>query len=663
MAAKQNEIKELKFPANIRTRPGMYVGSVDSPEVIIREMIDNSIDEVLKDAATTIWVDYYNTDAGWRFVVADDGTGMPIKNVTEKDPDGNVIDRDITMAELAVGTLHAGSKFDKEELLSTGMNGVGVSATNALSSDFKIYCKLDLQQLRLAPEHIKTLLKQAGVKIDNPEPNKYYKLTFARGIKQSEDIISLEDEVTIPDDIKAALPSTITTSMPDPTIWGTTKAKISSNVKYLRYLRNLEGKETKYLINGKEDTEVPESYKHTINVRIQNPNPKPENWPGAWNTFMEYHVSFQPSERLDDSKIEASVNTLTTPTGKHIKIFDNCYAAAFESIFGDCAGHACMGIDKLIIMFAPEVSFSSQTKEKLDDIAGFVYNYKTVYPELVNAIKRVINDNYEEFQLLYHKILEYLKSVANLSKMQQLEAMIPLASQGRAGASKYVPIKLRDCTCKDRKRAELYVVEGNSALGPVLSARAGMDNIAVLPLRGKVKNTSGMDILDVLENNECYDMIMSMGAGVDDLHDIDSLRYGKFIIATDADPDGSAIAALILGLVIHHMKFLIEAGIVYIALTPLYQQNGVNYYQGEEDKVDFSKPLTRYKGLGEMNSNQLKKFLLMPETRKLFRVTPSNLEYAKALLSNTDARRDLMVKNGLISDNGYTFDEWVATGV
>lgn len=669
--SKQNEIKELRFPNNIRQRSGMYIGSVNDsigPAVIIREAIDNSIDEVLKGTADTIYV--YVDKAVWhkddgsceldrdRYIVADNGSGMPIAEVIDHDKDGNEVARGITQCELAVGTLHAGSKFNKTDTLSTGMNGVGVSVSNALSDEFVMYCKLDKQySLRKVPARVKEIITGAGVKIDKPHPDYYYKIKFEKGIKLYESIVNINDE-DLPNDIKDHKPATITLMIPDRDIWYTTKAKMQSNVKYLRYIRKLQGLDTKYYLNGVEDTELPESYKYSLSVRVNN-SPKPDTWIGPYNEFMDWYVSFEPSEVLDDYSTEGSVNTLSTPTGKHIKMFENCYSEAFESIFGSCHGRASMGINKLIIMNAPEVSFSSQTKEKLDDVAGFPYRSTNTYPELVSAIRKIIKNNYEEFSLLHKKILEYLKSVENLSKMQVLESKIPLSTDTREGSRAFIPIKLKDATCKDRSKCELYIVEGNSAEGPILSARTGMDNIAVLALRGKPKNTSGMDILDVLDNSEMYDLILSMGAGVDDRNNIDALRYGKVIIAADADPDGAVIAALVLGAIIHHLSFLIEAGVVYLAMTPLYLQDGKTYYLGEEDKVDFNRPLSRYKGLGETNSKQLKRWLLDPETRKLFKVTPSNMNYAKALLSNTDARRELMMDCGLVTDSAYTFDAYV----
>lgn len=167
-------------------------------------------------------------------------------------------------------------------------------------------------------------------------------------------------------------------------------------------------------------------------------------------------------------------------------------------------------------------------------------------------------------------------------------------------------------------------------------------------------NTSTLDIEHILENQEMRDIINAIGTGVDDYHNTSEVRYGKLITLADQDCDGNNITSLVLGLFASHMKYLIEEGYVYICMTPLYSQKVGKeikfFYPGEEDQIDWNKPVHRYKGLGSMNSSDMKEFALNPEKRRLYKVTPSGITDGLELLSSTFARTKLLTEVGNIQD-------------
>ena len=244
-----------------------------------------------------------------------------------------------------------------------------------------------------------------------------------------------------------------------------------------------------------------------------------------------------------------------------------------------------------------------------------------------------------------------------------------LANGTNRSTSAFLPKKLLDCTCKDRKRANVFFCEGNSASGGFVKARAGMDNIAIMPLRGKILNTIGLDTSKALENKEIYDITHICG-GVNEMHvDLEKLHYGQYNIATDADSDGYQIAALLLGNLLQNHKYLFgteennyEDSKVFIIISPLYAFGGVDgkkqdkyFYVGEEAKVaEFQKKHTyktfkRFKGLGELNKEELKTFYLDEKTRRQLQIRPDNIDEALSLVSDTEERKAFMLSEGIIT--------------
>lgn len=635
------DVTQLKFPENIRARYGMYIGDANNPKVIFREIVDNSMDEILTGNADTIRINTRSENGINTYYVCDNGGGLPIKEAYDKDnTTGKITKLGITMARLAMGTLHAGSKFDKTQIM-TGMNGVGASSCVALSNKFVVYCKLSKHNTSECPKHVIKLINE----FSSLSESSYYRLEFNKGNYVGEYIVDINGE-DVPDTIKEFLPSTLTMFEPDDTIFSSTKCKVPFSTEFSKFLYP----NTHYFINDIESTEVPTSFDYNIKVRCYNTSTE-----DVLNPYVDFVISFGISEKFDDYSHTASVNALDTQSGLHVRAVEYAYNKAFSEFFGNVNDKAQMGVNFLNITMCNEPTFSSQTKERLADVPDF--NMWDL-PELINEFKIVIRKNRDQFELNYRRILEYLKTIDNLDKITKLKSQIVvLADNPRAAA--YVPRKLKDCTTSDRSKAELYLCEGNSAAGTLLQAREGLDYIAVLPLRGKPLNSVNMDISDVLENGEMYDFINSVGVGVNEYHSTEQIRYNKIILLADADADGASINALLLGVILYHMTFLLDEGYVYVCRTPLYQQGDTYIYPGEEDKLDPNKPIDhRFKGLGELNPSQLKTFAFNKDTRKLIKVTNANADYALSLLSSTFTRNELLTRVGIINNKPLTYGEY-----
>jgi DNA gyrase subunit B len=277
---------------------------------------------------------------------------------------------------------------------------------------------------------------------------------------------------------------------------------------------------------------------------------------------------------------------------------------------------------------------------------------------LEQQIIREFKKNYQEWDLYAEKVRQNLKNVQDLGKIELIKTKVFIAAEtsGR-NAAKFLPKKLKDCYSKNREQCQLWIVEGESAAGSLVKARDPAIH-AILPLKGRPMTTVYKDIEEVLENDEMRDLISCIGVGVKDYYNLDKVRYGKIVIATDADVDGFAIASSVLATIIDHMKFLIDKGFVYVSVAPLYYQNGKYFYTNADfDKLDKNKSFTRFKGLGELSPNQLYDSMLNPKNQILIQVTSERVEETLALLTRTGARRDLMISNGVVSEEFLKFEK------
>lgn len=615
------DVIKLEFPDSVRKRPTMYVGPVEDASVLLREIVDNSIDELYYGAdhnakdANKIWIEVKNNSS---YLVADNARGIPTKESAQKG---------VTMTKLAVSELSAGSKFNKNSM-AIGAHGVGSSCVNALSSHFSIMSRMKLQDISLLPDWLKEKLPEEITDYT------YYYCKFEKGILKEEGFKEFKR-----DEFGEDIPSTITTFTPDTSIYKSARARIPSSLSYVKFILDNLNHHSHIYVNGEEYSDQYQGFGYDMQCTLISPEE------GARNPKVRFMVSIGFQEKLEPCEIIGSVNGLDCRMGFHIKLIQNAFDKAFSELLSTCNRTEFMGMRFGIIALCNEPDFSSQTKERLTDIDGFKTNGQYELDTLSKAFKNLMKDNYDVFKAHEAKILEYMKSTEKIGRKEFIKSTIMIASE-TSRPEAFVPNKLTDCSTTNRQEAELIISEGRSAAGALKQARDPRIH-AILGLRGKPLNTTNLEIERVLGNAEMKDLISSIGVGVNDYHDMSEVRYGKVIICADADPDGKSINALCLGALATHLTFLVEAGCVYIAETPLFVQDGKYFL--DDKGLNKKKPYDRFKGLGEANADQLKPFVFDKSTRRLIQINMDNWELAREMLTSTDARRRIMIRKKILN--------------
>lgn len=622
-------IKELVYPVNVRTRLGMYLGSNENPDVALREVIDNAIDELFGySKCDKVDIQIQSGKKGGWYIVADNGRGFPIIMDEEKG---------ITKVELAMTTLNAGSKFKSNGNVSGGINGVGASAVNAVSNRYVVLSKITNKNFNKSIKAVENLFNT------NSTAEMFYCIEFEKGIKVYEDALTKSEavhkyEFDFPDEM-----STIVGFIPDDTIWKSTIANYNKRaLSYVQViLKKFYSKEVIITIDGKEvdDSFEPYAFEFIKEVKVTN---------GDKSKEAKFYVNFDVDKDLSVHELTGSINSLIVNRGLHINYLEEIFKQALKIRYKISHNYTWCGLKMNVICLAPNVDYSSQTKErvtKIDDL-----DYSEVYEVLVHEFYKIFADNNEYFETHVQRLNEYYQSLQDISAIQKVKNLVGTVDGGSRVRSK-IPSNVRDAASNERSKCELFVCEGRSAASTMLQARDPMIH-AILPLRGVPLNTINADLERIMDNPEMASMITAIGYGVNEYYNMDSLRYGKIIMAADSDADGSKIASMLIGFCAYKMTGLIDAGRVYVALAPLYQQGNVLVYPGEDPKdiLDMSKPFKRYKGLGELNVSEAKEFFFNVDTRKLIRITPNNYDYVFELLSNSYHRKELMIKNGIVTD-------------
>jgi DNA gyrase subunit B len=582
----------------VRKRPAMYIGSTSAIGLqhCLNEIVDNCIDEALAGYATNVWVTIHKDDS---VTVVDDGRGIPV----DKNPKYKV-----SALELVMTKLHAGGKFEgKAYKVSGGLHGVGASVVNALSSNLTVEVHRDGAAYA---QSYKRGIAVAPVK----------KIGTAKGTG-----------------------TTVTFSL-DPEIF---KEGIALNFetakKYIRDRAYLIAKLAFHLKDERTDEEVNYYFEGGITslVKALNRN-KTVLHPAIMvsKTSADGEMAVDVSIQYNDSfseNTESYVNVIHTPEGgTHLTGFRmaltraiNDYAkkagvakAGDDSITGDDARE---GLTAIVYVKMPSqyLQFEGQTKEKLGNAE--------VQPFVQSAVKEGLDTYFEENPADGRAILEkvFLAAKARLAAKAAKDAVIRKGAL--EGAS--LPGKLADCQEKDPTVSELFIVEGDSAGG---SAKQGRDRKfqAILPLRGKILNTERARLDKIIEFEEIKALVIALGMGIADSLNPEKLRYHRVIIMTDADVDGEHIMTLLLTFFYRHLPYIIEKGHLYIAQPPLYKITwGKQFYYAysdeERDKLvalhqkDFKGDpyIQRYKGLGEMNPEQLWETTMNPANRIMRQVT------------------------------------------
>lgn len=577
----------------VRRRPGMYVGGTDTKALhhLIYEVVDNSIDEALAGSATEIQIIINPDDS---VTVKDDGRGIPVGIHPEKK---------ISALQVVMTVLHAGGKFGGGSYkVSGGLHGVGVSAVNALSEWCEVTVKRD---------------------------NKIYFQRYEKGLPQ--------EDVKVVGTYKGEQTGTSTTFrydrsifLEDATFRFETLAQRFREMAFvtrgvtIKLADNRTGKEMTFHFEGGIA-----SFARYVNRNREVLHPMIYGEKEIAGVNIEFAVQY--TDAYSES-IYSFANTINTGDGgthltglraaitRCINDYGRKSGLLRDSDANFTGEDTREGLTGIISIKHPDPQFESQTKVKLMNADVQTYTQQVVG----DTISTFLDENPSAGKAIIQKCLTSARARDAAKKARDL------VIRKSALESMTLPGKLADCSERDSSKTEMYIVEGESAGG---SAKQGRDRHfqAILPLRGKILNTERARLDKILGNREVRALVSALGTGIGDSFDLKGLRYGKVIIMTDADVDGAHIRTLLLTFFFRYMQPLIEAGHLYIAQPPLYRisyRNQISYAYsdlemermvekiGGKNKVNIS----RYKGLGEMNPEQLWETTMNPENRTLLQV-------------------------------------------
>ncbi len=617
-----DKIQVLKGLEAVRRRPAMYIGDTTSHGLhhLVYEIVDNSIDEAMAGYCTKIEVIIHPDES---ITVIDNGRGIPVDQHKELKK---------SALEVIMTVLHAGGKFDKSTYkVSGGLHGVGASVVNALSE----WCEVEVFR-----------------------DGKVYYQRYERGIPKTPVKVVRKTKST----------GTKTTFLADKEIFRRVKYNFDVLAKRLRELAFLN-KGLKIVLKDERDgNEEIYHYKgglvEFIKYLDQNRTAlhKPIYFSGE-RDGVEVEIAFEYNDSYSENIFTYCNNVNTIEGGTHLVGFKaaltrtlNYYGSKNNllknvQLQGDDVRE---GLTAVVSVKVAEPQFEGQTKTKLGN------------GEVKGIVESLFNEQFSEFleqnPSVARKIIE--KNISAARSREAARRARELTRRKSALESNSLPGKLADCSISDPAQCELFLVEGDSAGG---SAKQGRDRRfqAILPLKGKILNVEKSRLHKILSNDEIKTIITAIGAGIgEEDFDLEKLRYHKIIIMTDADVDGSHIRTLLLTFFFRYMRNLIERGHVYIAQPPLYRVKvGKDiFYAYDDDERDeilkrFEKngqkakaEIQRYKGLGEMNPEQLWETTMNPEKRTLLQVTLENAAEADHIFSilmgdKVEPRRQFIEKN------------------
>ena len=601
------DLQVLEGLEAVRKRPGMYIATTASAGLhhLVWEIVDNSIDEALAGYCRSITV---TINKGESITVKDDGRGVPVDVVAKTGLSG---------VETVFTILHAGGKFggDGGYKVSGGLHGVGASVVNALSSWMDV-----------------TVCRDGG---------KYF-LRFENGGHPQGHLERIGD---------SSETGTTVTFQPDPTIFTETTVYNYDTIRnHLRQMAFLNGGISITLVDARGEEPVTETFKYDGGIReyvkyidqVKAPvNPEPIYCQGAEEVTLAdgetkvriyAEVALQWTDSYSQDGIYSFCNNISTKEGgTHVEGLNlalgrtlNDYARKSKMLKEDeknFTGEDCReGLTAVVSVKHPNPQYEGQTKTKL----GNSEVRKIVSSVVGDWLAQYLMENPAEARGIIEKIqlASKARDAARVAREKIRKTALEITT---------LPGKLADCSSKDPEVCELYIVEGNSAGG---SAKNGRDREtqAILPLRGKILNVEKAREDRIWANAEIGNMITAIGAGIRDNFDVSKIRYHKIVIMTDADVDGDHIRILLLTFFYRFMRPLLEGGYVYIAQPPLYKVDykGSSYYAYNDAQLEKLrrelnlKPgfaFQRYKGLGEMDAEQLWETTMDPKARKMIRIT------------------------------------------
>lgn len=624
-----DQIQVLEGLEAVRKRPGMYIGttSIDGLHHLVWEIVDNSIDEALAGYCDHIEVTIEEDNS---VTVLDNGRGIPVDIQSKTGRPA---------AETVYTILHAGGKFGNDSYkVSGGLHGVGAAVVNALSTN------LDLEIYR---------------------DGKIHHIAFERGrVTQEMEIIGETD-----------LEGTKVNFVPDPTIFTDT-----TDFKYDRLKGRIQ--ELAFLNKGlrisledkREERENEDSFHYDggimsfiayLNQSKETLHEEPIYLEGEMDD-VTVEIALQYTDTYSQNLLSFANNIHTHEGGMHESGFktaltriindyartNNLLKANEDNLSGDDTRE---GLTAIVSVKHPDPQFEGQTKTKLGN------------SEVRTIVDRLFTQEFNTFLLENPRVAKIIVEKGILAARARNAAKRAREMTRKKSGLEIanLPGKLADCSSKEADKCELFIVEGDSAGG---SAKQGRSRTyqAILPIRGKILNVEKASMDRILANEEIRSLFTAMGTGFGSEFDVANVRYHKLIIMTDADIDGAHIRTLLLTLVYRYMRPLLEAGYVYIAQPPLYQvkygdkelylDTDEEYRQWRKEHPDTKFKLQRYKGLGEMDYEQLWETTMNPEHRRLLRVEAKDAEIADQVMSmlmgeDVEPRREFIEENAVYVQN------------
>jgi DNA gyrase subunit B len=653
----------------VRKRPGMYIGTTDSRGLMhcLWEIIDNAVDEALAGHCQKIEI---NLEADGSVEVHDDGRGIPV----DKEPKTG-----LTGVEVVMTKLHAGGKFGGGSYAASGgLHGVGASVVNALASRLDVEVDRDskIYWMSFKRGHAgifegdgpnASFTEKSGLRVIGKVSSKVtgtrIKWWFDKQIFLKEAELSIEDIYARARQTSYLVPG-LTLVVND----SRTKAKTIETFTH-------KGGISEFCTFLRPDDPVGEvirisgSGAYTENVPVL--DEKGHMTPTEVEREMGVDIAMQWGNGYE-ATVASFVNIISTPKGgTHVAGFEKALTKAVNDVLratktlknneADVIKDDVQeGLTAVVTVRMSEPQFEGQTKEVLGTAAAA----KIVGQVVADEMKAFFNTTKRVDKATGRLILE---KIANASRTRiSARAHKDLQRRKNALESSSLPTKLSDCRSDDPTRTELFIVEGDSALGTTKAAR-NSEFQAILPIRGKILNVQKASLSQMLENNECASIIQVIGAGSGKSFEINDARYGRVILMSDADVDGAHIRCLLLTLFNSYMRPLVEAGRVFAAIPPLHRidviggKRGEIFYTYSDDEMKkvigqlkkdgkrWKEPIQRYKGLGEMDADQLRETTMDPEHRTLRRITMKDVTKAEAmfelLMGNEVAPRKDFISN------------------
>lgn len=613
-----DNIKVLSSIEHIRMRKGLYIGEAENPHHLLSEIMDNANDELGAGFSdeTLVEVDTVNNI----YTITDHGRGVPhgkkkLENGEEKE-----------VLEVLLTVSNSGGKFNNDSYkYSSGLNGLGLTITNALSNFIEITSRRNGK--------------------------------FVRAVAHGDTNVKIERGKT------ADCDGTTVKFQPNPIHFRAPKIPTDFILSRCRIATAL-GFKTRLIIDGierdtvnsifdlvKEEDEKIVSYIDVPTIEVSNEQEE----------LMKVAIRY-----TSDTKDRYFGYTNLLPNylgGTHVQCLSKTIISVWEALIAKYKNlrptvdlkpsDYLVGLRGICAVFISKPEFSSQTKEKL--VVNKAY-FDSLMEAFSKSLTKYLVNNIEVAQQLLKRFEEYRIAQNALLSRKEISSLIKInEDSGDNIRRRSVVSKLVECTSKKRDGTELFIVEGNSALGPYLYVR-DQETQAVLPLRGKILNTTGKDLKDAIQNKEICDIANSIGCGIGAQCDASKSRYEKIIISSDADEDGKQIACLVIALFVNLFPDIIKQGRLFVSVPPLFCWGDRPSNYGSCNKLEDIPPevkhFHRMKGLGEMQNEQVEYYLVNKKTRHLLQIEfPSDVDEFNKIMGTSEGKGSLLKDLGIVLNN------------